>query len=297
VLDGVRRRRLLLPGSDLEIALLDWGGDGPLALLHHATGFCAALWDLVARPLRRHFRVIGMDARGHGDSSKPSAVSRWEDYGSDLSSVARTLAEEHGGRVALGLGHSFGATSMLMAAAGRSDLFERLVLVEPVMPPPAKSLQEIEPERAERLGGMVEAALTRRAVWPDRELAWAKWSGRKMFEDWLPEALELYVAEGLEDLDDGRVQLKCRPETEASIFAGGPAFDCWALAPRVSTPSLLLWATDGDFPRAVYERYAALMGDARVRDIDAGHFLPMERPDLVVRETLAFVGADQRSTG
>jgi hypothetical protein len=53
----VRTRRV--PGSQpgIEIAVLDWGGSGPLALLHHANGFCAGLWDAVAAGLRGRFRV------------------------------------------------------------------------------------------------------------------------------------------------------------------------------------------------------------------------------------------------
>ena len=42
ILADVIRRRVSL-ASGLEIALLDFGGDGPLALLHHANGFCAGL--------------------------------------------------------------------------------------------------------------------------------------------------------------------------------------------------------------------------------------------------------------
>ena len=60
-------RTLALPERDIEIALLDWGGDGPPALLHHANGFCAGLWGGVADRLRSHFRLIAMDARGHDD--------------------------------------------------------------------------------------------------------------------------------------------------------------------------------------------------------------------------------------
>jgi len=44
MLSRVRRRKLALRDSAIEIALLDWGGEGPLALLHHANGFCAAAW-------------------------------------------------------------------------------------------------------------------------------------------------------------------------------------------------------------------------------------------------------------
>jgi hypothetical protein len=51
VLDDVTRRRRF-PNA-VEIALLDWGGTGPLAV--PSRGFCAATLDLVARPLREHF--------------------------------------------------------------------------------------------------------------------------------------------------------------------------------------------------------------------------------------------------
>ena len=42
------------------------------------------------------------------------------------------------------------------------------------------------------------------------------------------------------------------------------------------------------------------MPDATVREADAGHLVPMERPDLVSDEVLAFCGIDseaQRSLG
>ena len=70
MLDDVARRRVRTK-SGIEIALRDWGGDGPLALLHHANGFCAELWAQVAERLRGRFHLIALDARGHGASSKP----------------------------------------------------------------------------------------------------------------------------------------------------------------------------------------------------------------------------------
>jgi len=52
VLAQVSRRKIRLPESGIEIALLDWGGDGPIALLHHANGYCAAIWAPVAERVR-----------------------------------------------------------------------------------------------------------------------------------------------------------------------------------------------------------------------------------------------------
>jgi pimeloyl-ACP methyl ester carboxylesterase len=129
VLRDVERRKIALPGRGVEIALLDWGGDGPLAFLHHANGFCAALWDLVAERLRPHYRVIALDARGHGDSSSPPppAPYHWENFIGDLIAVVeRVLTDLGRARVDYGIGHSFGGTTTAMAAARRPELYARV---------------------------------------------------------------------------------------------------------------------------------------------------------------------------
>ena len=64
--------------------------------------------------------------------------------------------------------------------------------------------------------------------------------------------------------------------------------DVMALAPRLSTPALILWARRGNFPREHYEKLAGRMQDATVQEADTGHFVPMEDPELVVERVLAF---------
>jgi len=289
MLSQVRRRKLALRGSSIEIALLDWGGDGPLALLHHANGFCAGVWGLVAERLRGHYRVIAMDARGHGDSSKPKGADsyHWELFGRDLLGVAEALAAEHpDGRIALGLGHSFGGIALLMASAERADLFESNVLVDPVVIP--RDWQRAMEEAGVPRNALAEGARSRRQVWPSREAARAKWLEKKLFEGWDPRALDLYLAEGLGDRPDGQVELKCSGETEAAIFEATGSFDLWSAADRVRTPTLIEWAVRGMFPRTIFEQLAAHMSDAQVRDIDADHLAPMQWPDRVVDPILEF---------
>ncbi len=281
-------RRIALPQRGVEIALLDWGGDGPLVLMHHANGFCAGTLGLVAEALVPRFRVIGMDARGHGDSSRPEGPDayRWDAFAEDLLAVAEALAPEHGGRVAVGLGHSFGGTSVLGAAARAPGLFERLVLVDPVIPPPPAWGPTVDAARQERLTRLVEGAQKRRSLWPSREEARAHFSARSLFQPWLPAALELYLEYGLRERADGQLELKCPGDVEAAIFGASGALDVAALVRRVTVPTTVLWATRGDFPRVVYERVFAAMPSARIVDAEAGHLIPMEAPELVVREVL-----------
>src|SRR5262245_35095353 len=126
---GPRRRRVRLADRGLELAVLEWDGPGPLALLSHATGFCAALWSEVAERLCRTHRVVAYAARGHGDSSKPPAASAygWDECAEDLIALAEHLQRETGDRPGevYGIGHSFGGTATLGAAARRPDLFAR----------------------------------------------------------------------------------------------------------------------------------------------------------------------------
>lgn len=284
MLDQVRRHKLKLPESGIEIALLDWGGSGPIALLHHATGYCAGVWGPVAERLSRHYRVIAMDARGHGDSSKPEGADAylWPNFGRDVIAVAEQLAGEHGdGRIALGIGHSFGGTSILMASAERPELFERCVLVDPVIfPPNFDASQTSNP--------FAEGARKRRHIWPNRQATRAKWSKKEIFAAWDPRVLDLYLAEGLSDRADGQVELKCPGVIEAAIFESAHSIDMGSLAKNARVPTLILWAARGDFPRIVYENLARDMLDARVLDVDAGHLIPMEQPDCVVDAALDF---------
>jgi len=293
MLSQVRRRKIALPNSAIEISLLDWGGEGPLALLHHATGFCAGVWGPVAERLREHYHVIAMDARGHGESSKPEGADcyHWELFGRDVLSVAEVLAAEHpDGRVALGIGHSIGGSSILMASAERPDLFERTVLVDPVILAPNRGQGTSAPDSPGNR--LAEGARNRRQVWPSREAAREKWVKKELFEGWVPEAMDLYLAEGFADRPDGQVELRCSSEIEAAIFEATGSFDLWSSADRVRTPTLIEWAARGLFPRASYEQIAARMTNARVCDIDAGHLAPMQHPDRVVAPILKFSALD-----
>jgi pimeloyl-ACP methyl ester carboxylesterase len=285
------RRRLRLP--ELEIALLDWGGEGPPVLMHHANGFCKGTLALVAERLAPRFRVLAMDARGHGDSTHPEAPGSyaWDRFADDLAAAAEGVAALCGTpRLALAVGHSFGGTSLLGAARRRPELFGALVLVDPVAPFQGASAQT--PERREHVASMVERATRRRHEWPSRAEARAFFAERELFERFDPRALDLYVLDGLRERADGSVELKCPGAVEAAVFAGGEDVDVDALARGVAPPALWLWAEQGSFPRERQEALAASLRQARFAPLAAGHLAPMERPDLVADAILAFVDGE-----
>ncbi|KYG25028.1 alpha/beta hydrolase [Bradyrhizobium sp. AT1] len=198
------------PG-DAGIAMLQWGESGkPPALLVHGTGFVAAVWDEVARELASTYTVYALDRRGHGASHKPGAY-HFLDYADDVCRVVNALEL----RDVYGVGHSAGATDLLLAAKLLPGRFTRLFVMEPTVMDP----------RAARAGGLneeslarVEGTLRRRAEFDSAEAVYERYRVAPAFADWTETSLRAYVRHGFVSLDDGRVRLCCTPEIETAIL-------------------------------------------------------------------------------
>ncbi len=295
------QRRFRLPntspaGGEIELAVWDFGGDGPPALLHHANGMCAATWGLVAVSLAADYRVFALDARGHGDSMHLSVPDdyAWSFYVDDLVALARELLAASGAeQFALGLGSSFGGIITAAAEAAAPGLFERIVMLDPPIHPTPDMVEALGLEIAAVSGQremLVEMTLRRRAVWPSRALVRDKWMDKPLFISWRPEAFGLYVEEGFRDLEDGTVALKCDPSVEAHIFATTGSLSPMEYAPGIDVPVSMVRAADGDFPDAVLRAVSALMPSGSYAEIRGGHMLPLENPDGVVQHVREFCG-------
>jgi len=95
-------RRFRAPGGP-DIHVLDWGGQGPAAMLLHGGSLTARTWDYVALALRSDFRLVALDMRGHGASDWAEDYSI-ESFASDLLTVIDDLAIERAHLVGMSLG-------------------------------------------------------------------------------------------------------------------------------------------------------------------------------------------------
>ena len=241
--------------------------------LAHATSFCGGVWAPVIKGLS-DFETVAWDFAGHGNGPELGMPVDWADFGSQV--IEET---EPGG---VGVGHSMGGAAMLMAQLADPERFRTLVLIEPIVfPGPYR--------RAEH--ALTEAAAKRKRGFESRESAAANFATREAFARWHREAIEGYVECGL--VGDGAVVLACEPETEADIYRSSFAHDTWEHLEAVEIPVLVMVGADSDtisedharelaarFPRAGLEIVA-----------DSGHFLPMERPDLVAERVARLAAA------
>ncbi len=297
---GAKQRQwVIADASELNESITirgwDWGGSGPLALLHHANGFCGATWSLVAEELRADYHVVAIDARGHGDSDDLPAPEGyvWDYFVADLTAIARALLQETGEpRIAYGIGSSFGGIVTTATEAANPGLFERIAMLDPPIHPTPELLETLgiamPPESMERGATLVERTLNRRATWPSRDVVRDAWYDKPMFADWPTEAFELYLNEALRDLEDGQVTLKCPPAVEASIFETTGSIDMFSVAAKLELPVLLAHASKGMFPVPVFHRLANTFANGTYLAIPAGHLLPLEVPHLCVEALLDF---------
>lgn len=279
----------LIPSIDgVTIALHDFGGTGSPVLLSHATGFHAHCWEPLAADIASEHHVVGFDHRGYGDAETVDPTHlEWRAYGHDALAAARAVSAQHGGAPLVGIGHSMGGASLLMASLIEPSLFTALFVFEPIVFPPA------DPADADRPPSpLAGGARKRRSSFPSFEAALENFSSKPPMSSFHPAARQAYVRHGFKPAPDGTVELKCLPEHEARTYETGGSHGTWEDLARVSVPTWVIAGAQAPFqPSSIAPRIAELVPNARyVQYDDMGHFGPLENPHALatlVRATLA----------
>jgi len=141
---------------------------------------------------------------------------------------------------------------------------------------------------------MAERARRRRATFESPEAMFESFRGRSPFDAWPEETLRLYCNEGTSATEAG-VTLKCPPDYEARFYEAVSVFDVAPVLERLRLPVRFLWGETGNRRMmGAAEGPESLVVGAETKVIaGASHFLPMEKPDLVVSEALEFLGEDE----
>ena len=231
--------------------------------LAHATSFCSGVWRPVISRLEG-LHCVAWDFPGHGVGPPLEPPFGWHVFAERVLEIT-----EPGG---IGVGHSMGAAALVMAQLADPGRFRFLLLIEPIIFPGPYGREEHQ---------LSLVAAKRKAVFPDRESARENFSTRGVFERWHPEAIGGYVECGL--VGDGPVELACDPLVEAEVYRGSTDHDTWDRLGELDVPALVLCgAESGTVTPELARSQAERMGSAGLEIVpETGHFLPMERPELV----------------
>jgi pimeloyl-ACP methyl ester carboxylesterase len=260
-----------------RLAVHELGGEGPVVLICHATGFCGQAYQPLARLLAAHFTVWAIDFPGHGDSDLPKDGDfAWTAMVGPLVQAAKAISSEP---LACVVGHSMGAAVALQTAVEHPDLFACAYVFEPAItattPPGGRS----------GANPMANSALRRQDTFGSKAAAMWRYAARPPMNQLDAASLAAYVEYGFATQQDGSATLKCTPESEARTFesSGGINLETLATAPL---PTLCVAGGEAGSPiAAMVPPLAAALPNAELRiHRHLGHFGPLQSPGLIAED-------------
>ncbi|WP_317847949.1 alpha/beta fold hydrolase [Pseudomonas sp. HTZ2] len=262
----------------------------PLLHFMHGNGFCCLAYQPLLMHLGEHFDLWLSDVQGHGDSDHGGVFRGWNRSAALAVEAFDAGRGEYGDVPRFAVGHSFGGVLTGLILATEPRLFERAVLLDPVL----FSRRMIGVMGAAALVGLhrrhalARKAATRRSHWPDREAALASLQGRGIFKGWTDASLHAYVEHAIGECGEG-VVLKCRPSREVEIFSSFPE-RMWTHLTRIQTPTRILYGehTYPFVPHSV-QRLAALNHQVSAQQVAGGHCFMQEDPAAAAEQVMSFL--------
>lgn len=270
--------------SPVGIAYQEWGlerGSGQALVLIHGMGASRYFWRKMIPALAGEHRVIALDLKGYGRSSKPMD-GRYSIL--DQARLVRAALAERGVTSATVIGHSLGgavALALAIEEIGKPQrMVERLVLMAAPafpqsLPPP------IEIIRQRRIG---ETLLE---ITPAELIARITLYGASLDTSHITEADVAAYAEPLASAGGRAALIATARALEPSRYGS-----LFARYRRLEVPALLVWCrADAIVPLQTGQRLARTLPDARLEIIEGcNHMPPEEKPAETLVRLKAFLG-------
>ncbi len=282
--------------NGVRLHYLDWGGSGSVVVLLAGLGNTAWIWSDFAPLLANGRRVVALTRRGYGESEQPTSGYELDTLAADLTVFLDSL----GIRSAHFVGHSLGGfeitrlatlhperlvTLTYLDAAYDPSGFQTVLMSDPVRPP--------SPEPRDRASIDAYVAFIRNSR-PDLGRYWSEGLAR-----------DLRASQGFQP--DGRVAPRTAARISTAIMT-----DILSQVPdyeAIAIPSLAIYSAERNFDPLPADASAELRGryrhyldtvvtpwrnvsieqfragrrDVHVVELDAGHYLFLQRPADVAR--------------
>jgi pimeloyl-ACP methyl ester carboxylesterase len=250
-----RRRRL---------HVLEWPADGPTLICLHHNWSTANIWSDLPGALGGRFRVLSLDAPGHGESEPADP----EDPVGDLGAVVRELV----GAPAILVGASAGSFRAGYFALEHPELVRRLVLIEP----PVQTDYIARISARSQSAGRGETA-GRGA--PPTTLDALFVAYEPVYPGARPDLLRAYLAR-THRLVDGVWRLRVTAKASSSLGRGTSFLD--ANLARLRMPVLVLNAAKSRLcgPEGGRRVHEMIPGSTLVEVPDAGHLVLLNQPEF-----------------
>ncbi|HMP31557.1 MAG TPA: alpha/beta hydrolase [Saprospiraceae bacterium] len=184
------------------------------------------------------------------------------------------------------IGHSLGAIAIMKASVLRPDLFNKIVLIDPVMLPEEKVrwVRYLPFKLKVKLRPIIKIASLRRNHWPSREDAHKHLISKSVFKKLKPSIFDTFINKGIvPDDKNGGFKLAFPREWEAMIYASPE--NIWKFIFHSTSQIAIIKAEHSDvISQESWQKLEKLPPNfIRIEMPDVAHLIPFEKPDELAR--------------
>ena len=251
-------------------------GSGAIIQFLHANAYTPGCYNQVAEVLK-NFEIRLPYQRPLWANSDPSDLKDWNLFVDDLIVHMDSIGRKN----VIGIGHSMGGVTTLLASIKRPDLFSQIILIDPViLPGLGTSVMSLIPFSIKlKYFPIVKIASRRRNQWKTKEDARQHFMSKKIFQRFDQSAFKDFLDFGLREHEDG-ITLAYPREWESRVYGTAP--NLWGRLSKVSCHTTLIRAEYSDV--ITDERWKAIrnkmINTNFVQADNVGHLLPFEQPAL-----------------
>ena len=260
-------------------------GEGRVLQFLHANAYAPGCYYQVFRHLDQ-FEICLPYQRPLWENSDPSELKNWDLFVNDLIEHMDSLDRKN----VVGIGHSMGGVTTLLASIKRPDLFSQIILIDPVILPGLfTSIMSMIPYSIKlKYFPIVKVASRRRNFWSSREEASNHFLAKKLFQRFDMDSFKDFIQFGLTEQGNGYT-LSYPRAWEARVYGTAP--NLWGQLSKVKCPTTLIRAQYSDV--ITDERWEAIQQKMKLTDFvqvdQVGHLFPFEQPSecgRIIREAL-----------
>lgn len=275
--------------AEVNGARLAWQqmGEGPDLILVHGLATNRAFWLATAMQLQSRYRVTLFDLRGHGYSSRPASGYRAQDFAADILGLMDALQIE---RAAL-IGHSYGGSAALEAACMAPTRVTHLGVLDSRVPRLQPLMRLHDTPRITEVEKQVAAQLPMDwASLPQVGYLFLEAAARMRLAGQFTTAADDFTpfGQGRGAARAAQAWLDLLDQTTARQELDIPGAERDVIV-TLTMPSLLMYA---DLSRCLAsgDQLRMLLPQARYVLVEqAGHFFPLNRQALVIKELEALL--------
>lgn len=257
-------RFLHLPSSDQAIHF------------YHANGFPAGVYTPMLNTLSAQFDVYALNSRATRTDFGDPDHKDWHVYADDLIQFIETL-----GKPIIAIGHSMGASSTVLAAVRRPDLFKALVLIEPAMVSlPISLLLRMTPKNMVNGSKLVKGTANKPDTWATKseyESYIRKFKGYSQLTD---EAFDAFLNHGIQKVDE-QYKLVFHKKWEAYNYTNPPyLMGEFKKLNKLNIPTVAIRGKPNlFFSEKLWNKWQSIQPQAVFLEDDRfGHLFPLESP-------------------